>query len=350
MNGRPILKYVKIFQGTGDEDNCRYYKTLHLGDTTTSSYWQEWEYYPSTDTSELLDEGTYPDNMILPFFLAVGKADPRTKQVGVSEIQVAADAQRELFVLETEAMLSLQLAATIIRADEGIRIPAFKGGIARGVTGSVESISIDTGDTVNIMAKQDKVLEHVEALTGLSGLRQATHQVQSGVSIVEQRKTIHRKCRAKARQLEVIEEQIFALCARFMNLLWAGNIQYSTDYEATDTAYRIALLNQAKSLAGDNEMVRDLLVAECMKLLAPAGKKQEYTESVKPLLIPQVQTLLTVTEDQLVIKDNHGIVENYDPEDEAIELNDNFGEPDSQNTTTVVSMTPEESLAANRIR
>lgn len=348
-NGKEILCYAKIAQGT--EGDCRYYKTLHLGDTQNPSYWQEWEYNTITQEAKLLDSGTYPEGMILPFFLAIGKPDPRTKQLGTSEIQVAADAQRELFILETEAMLSLILAATLIRADEGINIPAFKGGIARGTQGSVESISIDTGDVVNVMAKQDKILEHVEALTGLSGLRQSSLQVQSGVSIVEQRKTIHRKCRAKARQLEIVEEQIFSLAARFMNQLYAGNIEYNTDYEATDTQYRIALMNQAKNLAGENEMIRDLLVAEAMKLLAPKESKKEYREAIKPLLIPQVQTLLTTVDDRLVIKDTSVLPEAEPEEDDEMdnEMDDEM-ESNSVIPEPILSMTPEESLARNRIR
>ena len=66
--------------------------------------------------------------------------------------------------------------------------------------------------------------------------------------MVEERKQLHRMAKAKARLMEVTEEMIFTFAARFMNMRWAGEVNYNTDYEAHDTNYRMALIKTAKSL------------------------------------------------------------------------------------------------------
>jgi hypothetical protein len=157
----------------------------------------------------------------------------------VSDIDAATDAQREHYKLECEAYSALQFAHTLIRADKGISIPVHAGAIVRASEGQVEAIPIDTGDVDKIIKKQQDILEQIEALSGLGGLRNTKNQIASGIAIIEERKQLHRLAKAKARLMEVTEEMIFTYAARFMNMRWAGEVVYNTDYEAHDTNYRV---------------------------------------------------------------------------------------------------------------
>ena len=306
--GRPILKYVKIKEM--EEPDCYYIKCYHLGDATTPSYWKSYEVAKGSNNAEsqkpaeLTGEGQFPPGMSIPVFIAYGRRDPRRIDIGVSDIDSATDAQKEHYKLECEAYSALQFAHTLIRADKGISIPVHAGAIVRASEGQVEAIPVDTGDVDKIIKKQQDILEQIEALTGLGGLRNSKNQIASGVAIIEERKQLHRLAKAKARLMEVTEETIFTYAARFMNMRWAGEVIYNTDYEAHDTNYRMALIKSAKEMVGDNEIVQGLITKEIIAMLAPAEDIPEYEQVyINTLQDSELKTLMTENNEQINSRD-----------------------------------------------
>jgi hypothetical protein len=306
--GKPILKYVKIKEM--EEEDCYYIKCYHLGDEKTPSYWRSYEVEKGSNGSklendaELTGEGVFPLGMSIPVFIAYGRRDPRTIDFGVSDIDSASDAQREHYKLECEAYSALQFAHTLIRADKGISIPVHAGAIVRASEGQVEAIPVDTGDVDKIIQKQQDILEQIEALTGLGGLRNTKNQIASGIAIIEERKTLHRLAKAKARLMEVTEEMIFTYAARFMDMRWAGEVNYNTDYEAHDTNYRMALIKEAKNLVQDNEIINSLVAKQIISMLAPAEQISEYEQVyIDTVPNPQLKTLMTETNEEVLSRD-----------------------------------------------
>ena len=306
--GRPILKYVKILEMETEE--CYYIKCYHLGDSKTPSYWKQYEVEKSSQETnpnqeaELIGEGFFPAGMSIPVFIAYGRKDPRRIDLGVSDIDSATDAQREHYKLECEAYSAVQFAHTLIRADPGIKIPVHAGAIVRATKDQVEAISVDTGDVDTIVRKQDDILKQIEALTGLGGLRNTKNQIASGVAIIEERKQLHRLAKAKARLMETAEELIFTYAARFMNMRWAGEIVYNTDYEAHDTNYRMALIKEAKALAGEDPVINALINKEIIGMLAPATQIQEYEQAyIDTVQDPKLKQLMTDTNEQTLSRD-----------------------------------------------
>ena len=318
--GKPILKYVKVKEAETDE--AYYIKCYHLGNADSPSYWRSYEIEksqanqaPDSD-AELEGAGYFPPGMSIPLFIAYGRKDPRIIDLGVSDIDAASDAQREHYKLECEAYSSLQFARTIIRADKGVAVPVHAGSIVRAPAGSIEAVSIETSDVVKIMAKQVDILEQIEALTGLGGLRNTKNQIASGVAIIEERKTLHRLAKAKARLMEVAEETIFTYAARFMGMRWAGEVMYNTDYEAYDTNYRLALMNQAKLLVQDNEIINNLIVKEVIGMLAPAEEIPEYERAyINTITDPTIRGLMMHSNEAVYSRDLGSQVPLADPED-----------------------------------
>jgi len=304
--GKPMLKCVTIKEM--EETDCYYIKRYYLGDATKPSYWESYEVNKGpgklNDEAELTGTGTFPPGMSIPVFIAYGRRDPRTIDLGISDIDNATDAQREHYKLECEKYTALQFAHTIIRADKGISIPVHAGAIVRASEGQVEAIPIDTGDVDVIIRTQQDILEQIEALTGLGGLRNTKNQIASGVAIIEERKQLHRLAKAKARLMEVTEEMIFTFAARFMDVRWAGEVNYNTDYEAHDTNYRMALIRSAKELVGDNEIIQGLITKEIIAMLAPATEIPEYENAyIQTLPAGDLKTLMTQQNEQVNSRD-----------------------------------------------
>ena len=304
--GRPMLKYVKVMEM--EEEDCYYIKCYHLGDATTPSYWESYEVEKGPareqEPAELTGSGQYPAGMSLPIFIAYGRRDPRTMDLGISDIDAASDAMREYYKLECEKYTALQFAHTLIRADKGISIPVHAGAIVRANEGQIEAIPIDTGDVDAIIKTQQDILEQIEALTGLGGLRNSKNQIASGVAIIEERKQLHRLAKSKARLMEVTEEMIYTFAARFMNVRWAGEVAYNTDYEAHDTNYRMAIIKSAKELVGDNPMIQALITKEIIGMLAPDTAIPEYEEAyIQTIPDVDLRTLMTEQNDEVLSRD-----------------------------------------------
>lgn len=326
--GKPMLKYVKIKEM--EDEDCYYIKCYHLGDANTPSYWRSYEVEKGpgkmNDFAEITGEGTFPPGMAIPVFIAYGRRDPRTIDFGVSDIDSATDAQREHYKLECEKYTALQFAHTIIRAEPGVKIPVHAGAIVRASEGQVEAIPVDTGDVDAIIKAQQDILEQIEALTGLGGLRNSKNQIASGVAIIEERKQLHRLAKAKARLMEVTEELIFTFAARYMNVRWAGEVHYNTDYEAHDTNYRMALIRSAKELVGDNEIIQGLITKEIIAMLAPAEDIPEYENAyIQTLPNGDLKTLMTENNEQ---------VNSRDLGDSMIPRHEMFGEEEDESEQT----------------
>lgn len=327
--GRPILEYVKIKEM---EDEHNYYiKCYYLGDTTKPSYWESYIVPKTIQQSSIMDNealatgtGVFPAGMSVPVFIAYGRKDPRTFDLGVSDIDSAADAQREHYKLECEAYTALQFAHTIIRADKGVSIPVHAGAIVRATQGQVEAIAVDTGDVKNIIAKQQDILDQIEALTGLGGIRNTKTQAQSGISIIEERKQLHRTAKSKARLMEVTEGLIFTYAARFMGMRWAGHITYSTDYEAHDTNYRMALIKEAQTMAGDNDMIKNMIAKEIVTMLAPKASINEYQQVfIDGLADGELKQLMNEEQHQVLSIDSGGIPQGHELDEEDSQASSN---------------------------
>ena len=306
--GRPMLKYVKVLEM--ETTDCYYFKCYHLGEANTPTSWRQYEVEKSVtgeklnQDARLLGEGVYPLGMSIPVFIAYGRKDPRIIDLGISDIDAASDAQREHYKLECEAYSSIQFAKTIIRADKGVSVAAHAGSIVRATTGQIEAISVNTGDVDTIIKKQHDILEQIEALTGLGGLRNTKNQIASGVAIIEERKQLHRLAKAKSRLMEVTEEMIFTYAARFMNMRWAGEVIYNTDYEAHDTNYRLAIMDKARTLVQGNEIVDSLITRQIIAMLAPSEQIRQYEEAyINTLTNPALQELMTEQNDAVYSRD-----------------------------------------------
>jgi hypothetical protein len=283
INGRQIPQYIKVCEVETAHEYI--FKCYHLGTTQSPSYWNTYRVNKSQhrdSEAELIDSGTFPPGMAIPGFIAYTRRDPRFVDLGVSDIDSASEVQREVYKLECEAYQAIQFARTLIRADAGVKVPAHAGGIVRATEGQIETLNVDTQDVTTIITKQDQLLDNLEGLIGLSGLRQNKKQSQSGVAIIQERKGLHKLAASKARELEVCEEYIWTFMARYMGVRWAGEVTYGTNYAETDTQLKIAKLDVANKLSGNNPVIKSIIDQQVLELLVDDSAEQKlYLDLMK---------------------------------------------------------------------
>jgi len=270
-NGKNFLSEIKIVEQ--ETDDCYYFVIYKMGDNLigTPTRWERWEVSKTNEKKqpELLNFGELPPGMSIPAVQLFARRDPRISDIGISDIDSSVDAMREIYQLETEAYSSINFSKSILRVAPSIKtVPAFAGGVVRGIAGDIESISIDVTDVTIIRAQQDAILKNLTDLTGLSGLSVNSNQIASGLSIIESRKTIHNIAKTKSRFLETAEEMVLTYAAKFMGLNFAGEVKYNTNYSNLDTTYRLALFEKAKTLAPDDAEIQAMITAELKVMLA----------------------------------------------------------------------------------
>jgi len=269
-NGKSFLSEFKVVEQ--ETDDCYYFVIYKLGDNLigTPTSWERWEVSKTNEKKqpELLNYGQLPQGMSIPVVQLFARRDPRISDIGISDIDSSVDAMREIYQLETESYSSINFSKSILRVAPSIKtVPAFSGGIVRGVAGDIESISIDVTDVTVIRSQQDAILKNLTDLTGLSGLSINSNQIASGLSIIESRKTIHNIAKTKSRFLETAEEMVLTFAAKFMGLNFAGEVKYNTNYSNLDTTYRLALFEKARTLAPDDAEIQAMITAELKVML-----------------------------------------------------------------------------------
>ena len=271
--GKDYIGYLKAIEY--QDANLTIYKVWYAGDAVNPTYCERYfvtdEHMTNLD-QEITPTETYtmPPGIGIPVVQVLARSDQRRHDLGVSDLQEASDVQREMFKLECEAYDSIRFSKPMIRASAGIRIPAGGGGIIRGDKDAVEVFQIPTQDIAEIRAQQESLITRLDGYLGRGSMRTTKMtSAASGISIVEERRALHRKAKQRARQMQAAEEMILDLAALFMGQRWVGEVEYTTDYEDKDLQFRMALLETAAQLSATNPIVQAIIDAEVIKMISP---------------------------------------------------------------------------------
>jgi hypothetical protein len=308
--GRQYLEYLKVIEYQDADTSI--YKIWYAGDSKNPTYCERYlvkheHMVNQEDQIGPLDSYTLPMGVPIPAVQVIARPDQRRNDLGVSDLQEAVDAQREIFKLECEAYDSIRFSKPIIRAAAGLRIPAGGGGIVRADKDQMEVFNIPTQDIKEIREQQSSIIERLDGFLGRGSLRTMRTGTQSGLSIIEERRALHRKASQRARRLEAAEKMIIQLAAMLMDLRWVGDIIYSGDYEDKDLQFRMSLLQTASQLAAGNAVVQDIINREVIKMITPPEETAAYLALIgQSVAEPQTNTtdwMNTAGAQEMVIKD-----------------------------------------------
>ena len=292
--GRQYLEYLKVIEY--QDADCAIYKIWYAGDSKNPTYCERYlvkheHMVNQEDKIEAIDTFTLPMGLPIPAVQVIARPDQRRNDLGVSDLQEAVDAQREIFKLECEAYDSIRFSKPIIRAAAGLRIPAGGGGIVRADKDQMEVFNIPTQDIKEIRDQQQSIIERLDGFLGRGSLRTMKTSTQSGISIIEERRALHRKASQRARRLEAAEKEIIALAAMLMDLRWVGDIIYAGDYEDKDLQFRMSLLQTASQLSAGNAIVQGIIDREIIKMITPPEETAAYLALIgKNVAEPQTNT------------------------------------------------------------
>ena len=132
---------------------------------------------------------------------------------------------------------------------------------------------------------------------------------------------------------------IWTYAARYMDMRWAGEVNYNTDYEQHDTNYRIAVMTQARALVPDNDIISGLIVKEVISMLAPTGEVEEYQAAAMLSLSPAMQALQREQDTEVYSRDLGSQIPAEDVEVETESENESENDSDSMFVDTTITNT-----------
>jgi hypothetical protein len=212
-----------------------------------------------------------------------------TKDIGVSDITDIADAQRQIYNLNSENEQAIRLNGhpTLV-VPQTAQLGSGAGAIIQLQDSSDAGLNpyyLESGASSvgNIHSSIDKLVEAIERMSLTSGVRTTKTQTASGVALETEFALLNAKLAEKADQLELAEEQIWNLFGLYQGRSWMGEVDYPDSFNIRDTAREMTQLQTAKNTATDPRVLEII----DQKLLEQLGEDPSMIrEAVDPATIP----------------------------------------------------------------
>jgi len=273
-NGRYELAYFKYVEEVVDKITVVKEWTK---ETITTWYMDDHKKEAWIDTVEVNMLGKIPAILVYNQRSVV-------KDIGVSDINDIADAQRQIYNLNSENEQAIRLDGhPSLVVPSTAQLGSGAGAIIQLQDGSDAGLNpyyLESGGTSvdNIHSSIDKLVEAIDRMSFTSGVRTTKTQTQSGVSLETEFQLLNAKLAEKADQMELAEESMWRLFAEYQGYVWDGEIEYPDSFNIRDTQRDIQELAAAKTAATDPVLMR--VIDE--KLIEMLGEEKERLPFIDP--------------------------------------------------------------------
>lgn len=265
LNGAYQLTMVKILEqeiGPGEM-----YVRIYTPEETQVYYVNEGK---KTDKYKLIESFPNPLGIVPIVILYNSRTDERG--IGVSDINDIADVQRAIYDehSEIEQLIRLSNHPSLVKTSN-----------TRAAAGAGAIIEIDenldpglvpfllqpnAGSLDGIINSINEKLASIDRMAHLGSVRATSQRNLSGVAMQTEFQLLSAKLIEKSKNLELAEEHIWRLFARWMNETFDGQVTYPVTFSTRDTELELRQLKEALSLFPDDPEMT-LLIKNKIKTL-----------------------------------------------------------------------------------
>ena len=184
------------------------------------------------------------------------------KGIGVSDIADIADVQKMIYNMLSENEQAVRLSGhpTLV-VPPTAQVGSGAGAMIVLQDGSdpgLNPYALEFGGSGidNIHTTIQKLVESIDRMANTGGVRVTASREMSGVAMETEFQLLNARLSGKADQLELAEEQIWRLFARYQGLEWDGEIEYPDSFNIRDINREIEQLARAKSAATDPRVLQ----------------------------------------------------------------------------------------------
>lgn len=225
----------------------------------------------NTKDQTVLEELVEPNGMgMVPAVIAYGNRGP-IRGVGISDLSDIADHQKKIFneYSEVESSIRLNGHPTVVKTQD-VEMSAGAGSIAvmpdnmdPGLKPYMLSVSTDISAIYNSIAAS---VAAIDKMANTGAIRATESRTLSGVAMRTEFELLNARLSEKADNLELAEEQIWNLYAKYQGTQFDGEIEYPGSFNIQDTQDEIKQLVLAKQ-AATNAKVFNIIDGRIVELL-----------------------------------------------------------------------------------
>jgi len=230
--------------------NARYYIREFTKDTITLS-----EYNAEKGKSDIMAE--MPNEIgVVPAVWVYANRSP-IRGVGVSDVGDIADMSNAIFneLSEIEQTIRLSTSPSLVKTPE-VDATAGPGAIITVPNETDPNLKPyllqPTGQSVEAILKSiDEKIVAIDRMACMSGIRTAQTRQQSGIAMMTEYSMLDAKLTEKAKNLELAEENLFRLFARWQGQEFDGEIEYPMAFHIRDKNLDMDVLEKAARTTRD---------------------------------------------------------------------------------------------------
>lgn len=207
--------------------------------------------------------------------------------VGVSDIDDIADQQRAIYneLSEVEQAIRLNGHPSLVKTPDTEAV-AGAGAIVQmpdsldpGLKPYILASSADTGQIYNSINQR---IEAIDRMANTGAVRAKTTRTLSGVAMEVEFSMLNARLSEKADNLELGEEHLWRLFARYQNRVWDGYVDYPNSFSIRDTDKEYQNLKMVRETATDPRLLKlvDERILELMDEDPKEYLEQEMTHPV----------------------------------------------------------------------
>jgi hypothetical protein len=177
--------------------------------------------------------------------------------IGVSDITDIADAQRMLYNINSEIEQSIRIDSH----PSLVKTPETQAGIGAGsiiqmpdnLDPGLKPYILDySGAEVDAMlAVKRNLVEVIDKMANTGAVRATEARTLSGVAMQTEFQLLNAKLSEKADNLELAEEQLWSIFAKYQGTEWTGHVEYPGSFNIRDVENNMQTLKTAKETATD---------------------------------------------------------------------------------------------------
>lgn len=228
---------------------------------------KEWTQDEIITTIADMDKSEVKEQMVEPNGLGIIPAVPVYSQrsiyrgVGISDIDDIADQQRAIYneLSEVEQAIRLNGHPSLVKTSD-VEAVAGAGAIVQmpdnmdpGLKPYMLSASADTQQIYDSINQR---IESIDRMSNTGAVRAKTTRTLSGVAMEVEFSMLNARLSEKADNLELAEEHLWRLWARYQGKVWDGSIDYPDSFSVRDTDKEYVNLRQVKETATNPRVLK----------------------------------------------------------------------------------------------
>src|SRR6056300_232287 len=252
-----VYELTAITMLDGADDSGVYYRTITKTETTVYQKTQ------AEKPAQIVEVFANPLGVVPCIPVYAGRSTSRG--LGISDISDIADVKRVIYneLSELEQLIRISNHPSLVKTST-TSAGAGAGAIIDlpdDLDPNLKPFLLEpsgSGITQIISSIHEKV-DSINRMANMGGVRSSTARTMSGVALQTEFQLLNARLSQKADLLELAEEQIWRLWARWQNRVWDGVVDYPDNFNIHDRENTITLLKQAKESQPSNpELLKEI--------------------------------------------------------------------------------------------